>query len=235
MDNASSNWKCDLPEVPFQEFYLFVTAKLLCCNNLKFWLVCEGALSFGKAIIGLQLLFRVIYYDFLAHNVPFKTSVDGNTARKMKVCLENYDGSMEGLLRMAQVNIGHQLLGTSDLRCIYDLVVTICKKNRDEIQKSRHQSAGVRVAANELESASLVNNFTVDKGCSNVPDSTFFQEVSHRLLREQKEREILLKKAQEEVRKEGKDATTVEWYDFSGCKKKYQPNFEFSCTKNLLH
>ena len=97
----ANNCKCDLllPEVPFQQFYSFVTVKLLCCNDLKFWLVCEGALSFGKAIIGLQLLFRAIYYDFLA-----------------------WKGYLE--LRKPPTFRDFRLQ-----KCIYDLVITNCEKN----------------------------------------------------------------------------------------------------------
>ena len=209
-------------EVPFQKFYSFVTVKLDFCNNLKFWLVCEAALSFGKAIIGLQLLCRAIYYDFFEQNAPYKATVEGSTAKKIRVCLvENCDANVEGLLRTAQVDIGHQLLGTSDLRCIYDLVIAVCSVSERDHSATGESTdpSGVAVCHSKSIAAHLK---TASRDSCNAPDNTVFQEVNHCLSRVQKERELCLKGAQDKACDEGKEDTTVAWYDFSGCKTKYQ-------------
>ena len=73
MNIAASDCKCSLhlPKVlsSARVFYSFVK-KMLCSNDLKFWLVCEGAFRFGEK--SMQLLCRAIYYDFLGHTAPLK-------------------------------------------------------------------------------------------------------------------------------------------------------------------
>ena len=136
----------------------------------------------------------------------------------MKVCLENcLEASLEALLTSAQVEISHQLLGLSDttldLKCIYDLVIGNC------VQYYQPQSVVLRCHNDHC--AHRKCDATVGKDWKKAPESTTFFEVYHSLLRVQKEQNTMLKKAKEEACKEGKDITTVAWYDFSGCRKKY--------------
>ena len=90
----------------FQQLYLCVTRKL-CCNDLKFWLVCEGVFKFG-------------------HHFKHQLKQKQPETRKFTWRINCLDIGMEMLLTSVQIEISH-LLGLSnatfDLKYIYHLII----------------------------------------------------------------------------------------------------------------
>ena len=227
----------NISEISFQHFYSSIIATP-CSNNLKFWLACEGICKYDTN--GNGVLNRALYNDFLRSYAPFKVSVKETTVHFIGYQLEHTDSSLSltQLLRTAQEEIGN-LLGSEncDMNFIFHLVI-----NYMFIESCRPQSyvrasetkcyvtnkpAQPQYSLDHKQSQltshgySLTATQSVEKSLKR-PSETFFQKVHNRLIALQKERDVMLKKAKKEAFEKGKASDNVNWYDFSGCSKKYR-------------
>lgn len=208
MDATASQAACYLGR-SFENFYRYVTIEMLCTDNMKFWLACQGVFNMRCTT---TKLYEIIYNDFLRHNAPYKISVKVSTAEKIKYWLEKSAQldqhsllTVEKLLKVAQQEISLQPLGINhqnlDLYCMFHLAVGASQSSKVESKVTKHQSCKIS---------------------SNFEDSlSFHEEVYRCLLQVQKDRRCMLTKAHQEALLVGKDISSVEWYDFSGYPKKY--------------
>ena len=112
----------------FQDFYRFITIEMLCTNNMKFWLACQG--DFNMRCINTKL-YEVLYNDFLRHDAPYKVSVRISTIERIRCLLQKSAKliphsvlNVEELFKVAQQEIALQPLGLNsqnlDLYCMLD-------------------------------------------------------------------------------------------------------------------
>ena len=229
-------------EVSFQQFYSSI-ATLPCSNNLKFWLACEGLCRYGSK--GYSMLSRALYNDFLRPSAPFKVAMNETIVHLIRCQLVHADSSpsLHQLLQTAQKEVGELLgSGNCDLKFIFHLVVNYKLMESCQLQSPVSWASGTKYSmpANEpaklrcykpkqehYEAKNLSFRFSATASKQSIsskllPPETFFLNVHSRLITVQKERDTMLKKAKEEAIQKGEGSDKVDWYDFSGCPKKYR-------------
>lgn len=127
----------------FQDFYRYIKIEMLCTNNMKFWLACQGA--FNTRCTNTKM-YEVLYNNFLKSDAPYKVSVWISTIEGIK-CLLQESGkvvlhsvlNVEELFKVAQQEINIQPLGPNhqslDLYCISDLPVGVSSCFLDQPSK----------------------------------------------------------------------------------------------------
>ena len=120
---------------------------MLCTNNMKFWLACQGVFHIRCANTEL---YEVLYNDFLRHDAPHKVSVRISTIEKIRCSLQitakltpHSILNVEELFKVAQQETNLQPLGPNhhnlDLYCIFDLIVRASTFLDQSSSKARKQ------------------------------------------------------------------------------------------------
>ena len=156
--------------------------------------------------------------------------------------------NVEELFKVAQQQTSLQPIGPNhqnlDLYCIFDLVVRASASLDQSSKATKHQifchllfhvfdlTVGANTSFNQQQQQSVkATRHLQRQPCQKLSDSCrgcqdedgsqdFHQEVCRRLIEIQKQRQLFLKQAQQEALLVGKDIDSVEWYDFSGYRRK---------------
>jgi len=207
----------------FQRFYSFFT-RSNCSNQLKFWMVCEAFFKLMDADErNLDVAhFTKIYEDFLRNSAPLKVRTSEVTIHMMKMCIEfatvdNLSPALT-LLKTAQMEVYPLLLKVlpGDLGFICDLFTYQFTQMQSEFTTCK-----CCAKSDKLKAATCDKNY-VNNGNRDQQSEVFFQQVCDWLKKVQKERDRWLQNVRKEACEQGKSEDfiqSLQWYDFSGCKK----------------